>query len=83
MSADKKRPSGPDEEARDVIDMAAAWGPYLTEAARDAVDAETWDLGRVRVWPAGRGGPSLPLTTIAAWRAEARRLRAALGGGGS
>ena len=77
MSEDKKDPLGPDEEA-DVIDVEAAWGPYLTDTVRDAADVEAWDLGQVRVWPAGKEGPAVALTELAAWRAEVRRVRAAL-----
>lgn len=62
------------------IDMTEAWGPYSTDEEKDAIEAEMWDMDAIQVWPAGKSGPALPLTELAAWRAEARRLRDAIVG---
>ncbi|MCA9326812.1 MAG: hypothetical protein KDD73_14990 [Anaerolineales bacterium] len=61
-----------------AVDMAQAWGPYTTDSEKDEIETETWDLDAIKVWPAGKSGPALPLTELAAWRQEAARLKRAL-----
>lgn len=60
------------------IDMAKEWGPYTSDEARDEIEAATWNLAAIKVWPAGKEGPAMPLTELAAWRAEEQRMRQAL-----
>lgn len=60
------------------IDMVAEWGSYTTDKEKDQIEAETWNMDAIKVWPAGKAGPEVALTELAAWRAEERRMKAAL-----